>query len=311
MKNDYAIHPDFAKLPGFTLTFRQPLLGIINTIARIQCFFVKRSLEVELKNHTLRRPDGSALRVFTLTPPGVGDDAPALIYYHGGGFGITYAGLHITNCQRYAIESGCKIIFPDYRLAPKKPFPHGFDDCYRTLEWALQEASTLGIDARRIAVGGDSAGGAFAAGVAQKARDKALAAPCAQLLIYPVTDHTCSSESATVFVDVPVWNAASNKHMWAMYLKNVSTTAVPPYAAVSHGSTAGLPLAYVETAEFDPLRDEGQAYLAALKESDVEVVEHFVEGGVHGYDAMVNSTVTERGMQARVHFLKEAFARAH
>lgn len=310
MTAPYTIHPDFAKLPGFTLKFRQPLLGIINTIARIQCFFVKRSLNVALENHTLTRPDGSTLPVFTLTPPGVGDDAPALVYYHGGGFGITHAGLHITNCQRYAIESGCKILFTDYRLAPGKPFPYGFDDCYQTLEWALQNTSRLGIDPQRIAVGGDSAGGAFAAGVAQKARDEKLAAPCAQLLIYPVTDHTCSTESATAFVDVPVWNAVSNRHMWAMYLKNFPGDQPPAYAAAGHGSAANLPLSYVETAEFDPLRDEGQAYAKALKDNGVKVVEHYVAGGVHGYDAMVKSEVTQQGMQARIDFLKQAFSQA-
>ncbi|MFK7975448.1 MAG: alpha/beta hydrolase [Halioglobus sp.] len=307
MTTKHAIHADFAKLPGFTLKFKQPLLGLINTMAGVQCFFTKRSLTVELENHRLTRADGSTLKLFTLSPPGVGDSAPALIYYHGGGFGITYAGLHVTNCQRYAIESGCKVIFVEYRLAPKRPFPYGFDDCYQTLEWTLANASKLGIDRSRIAVGGDSAGGALAAGVAQKARDENLTDLCGQLLIYPVTDNTCSTQSATQFVDVPVWNAVSNRYMWDMYLKDFSGEQAPAYAAPGHGNTDNLSLCYVETAEFDPLRDEGRAYTASLKASGVDVVEHFAAGAVHGYDAMEESEVTQQGMQARVDFLRQAF----
>lgn len=308
MTTEYAIHADFAKLPGFTLKFKQPLLALINTMAKAQRYFTKRSLSVQLENHSLTRSDGSKLRVFTLTPPGVGDAAPVLVYYHGGGFGITYAGLHVTNCQRYAIESGCKIVFVEYRLAPKCAFPDGFDDCYQTLEWTLANAKTLGIDPQRIAVGGDSAGGALAAGVAQKARDKNLTDLCGQLLIYPVTDHTCSTESATQFDDVPVWNAISNRYMWAMYLKNFSGGDAPDYAAPGHGDTANLSLCYVETAEFDPLRDEGLAYSSALKADGVEVVDHFAAGAVHGYDAMEDSEITRQGMQARVDFLRQAFS---
>lgn len=308
MKNTYAIHQDFAKLPGFTLNFNRPLLWIINTLARIQCFFVKRALTATIENHTIARPDGTSLKVFTLTPPGVDQAAPALVYYHGGGFGITYAGLHVTNCERYAIESGCKIVFVDYHLAPQKPFPDGFDDCYLALEWTLREAAALGIDAHRVAVGGDSAGGAFAAGVAQKARDKQLGTLCGQLLIYPVTDHTCSTESATQFVDVPVWNALSNRHMWRMYLSRYGAGTAPAYAAPGHGSTEALPPSYVETAQFDPLRDEGQAYVQALRQSGVQVVEHFAEGAVHGYDAVEQSVVTQQGMQARIDFLRQIFS---
>ena len=111
---------------------------------------------------------------------------------------------------------------------PKHPFPAGFDDSYATLEWLVQSADKLGVDTSRIAVGGDSAGGALAAGVAQKSRDEPLVPLCAQLLVYPVLDNTCSTASATDFIDVPLWNAKSNRHMWDVYLSHYPGGEAPP-----------------------------------------------------------------------------------
>ena len=112
----------------------------------------------------------------------------------------------------------------------------------------MDNAAELGVDTGRVAVGGDSAGGAMSAGVAQKARDEMPGTLCAQMLIYPVTDNTCSTESATAFEDVPVFNAQSNRNMWEMYLSPYSAGSVPPYAAPGFGQLQDLPRAYVETA---------------------------------------------------------------
>jgi acetyl esterase len=310
MNKKYDIHPDFEKFPVVTLTFNVVLLWLINTVMKLQCFFVRRSLNLTIEHHLITRTDGSRLKIFTMTPHNLTTrvPAPALIYYHGGGFGITYASLHLKSCERYANETGCIVIFVPYRLAPKHPFPGGFDDCYASLEWGITKADSLGIDASRIAVGGDSAGGALAAGVAQKSRDEKLVRLCAQLLIYPVLDNTCSTPSATEFVDVPVWNARSNRHMWDMYLSRYRETAIPAYAAPGHGQLHHLPMTYVETAEFDPLRDEGLSYIAALQQQGIEVFINETKQTVHGYDAMAKSEISKRSMLARIAFLNQAFA---
>ena len=205
MSKKYNIHPDFARFPKITLKFGALQLWLINRLLKLQCFFVKRSLKLAVEDHTIARADGSRLKVFSMTPIGLTTPAPALVYYHGGGFGLTFSTAHLQTCQRYANEAGCMVIFVEYRLMPRHPFPAGFDDSYATLEWLIQKADDLGIDTNRIAVGGDSAGGALAAGVAQKSRDEGLAPLCAQLLVYPVLDNTCSTPSATDFVDVPLW----------------------------------------------------------------------------------------------------------
>lgn len=307
MNKKYDIHPDFARFPVTTFKFGALLLWLINALLKLHCFFVRRSLNLAIDDHPISRVDGSHLKVFTMTPHGLAKPAPALVYYHGGGFGISYASVHLQNCARYANEAGCIVVFVDYRLAPKYPFPGGFDDCYIALDWVVRQAGSLGIDASRIAVGGDSAGGALAAGVAQKARDERLVDLCAQFLIYPVLDHTCSTPSATDFVDVPLWNAASNRYMWKMYLSRYPSGEAPPYAAPGHGQLKDLPLSYVETAEFDPLRDEGRNHANDLRLQGVEVILNETKQTVHGYDGMAKSELAKGAMLERMAFLKNAF----
>jgi acetyl esterase len=307
MDKKYGIHPDFARFPVITLKFGAIALWLINTLSKLQCFFVKRALKLGVEEHAIARADGSRLTVFSMTPLGLAKPAPALIYYHGGGFGISYSGLHLQNCERYANEAGCVVLFVDYRLMPKHPFPAGFDDSYASLEWLVQSADKLGIDTSRVAVGGDSAGGALAAGVAQKARDEQLVPLCAQLLVYPVLDNTCSTVSATDFIDVPLWNAKSNRHMWDVYLSRYPDGETPPYAAPGHGLLQNLPLSYVETAEFDPLRDEGLKHISDLKAQGVEVVVNETRQTIHGYDGNAKSAIAKHSMLERIAFLQQSF----
>jgi len=307
MSDKYNIHPDFSKFPVLTLKFSPIILFLINLIMKIQRFFTKRHFDLKIDKHRVKRPDGSTIKVITMTPHGLAKPAPALVYYHGGGFAMTYASLHLESCERYANEAGCIVVFVEYRLAPKHPFPAGFDDCYTGLDWAVRQADGLGIDSSRIAVGGDSAGGAMAAGVAQKARDQHLVDLCAQLLIYPVLDSRCSTPSATDFVDVPLWNAISNRRMWEMYLSKNPGDQVPDYAAPGLGSIEGLPFTYVETAEFDPLRDEGLDYAKALQQQGTQVTVNETSRTVHGYDGNAKSELAKQSLLERIAFLQQAF----
>ena len=310
MNKKYDVHPDFAKIPVITFRFNPLLMAAIGALTRALTFLTKRSYDLDITRHKVTSDDGSVFPVIIMTPHGLQKPAPALVYYHGGAFAMPHASLHLENCERYANEAGCVVVFVDYRLAPKHPFPCGFNDCYASLQWTIQHAETLGIDIQRIAVGGDSAGGAFAAGVAQKAGDEGLVSLCAQLLIYPVLDNTCATVSATEFVDTPLWNAVSNHRMWQMYLSRYRDTLAPPYAAPAFGELSQLPLSYVETAEFDPLRDEGLHYASALERNGVSVVTNETRQTIHGYDANAKSDITKASMRKRIEFLKQAFSAA-
>jgi acetyl esterase/lipase len=243
-----------------------------------------------------------------IRPAHLKTSAPVLVYCHGGAFILKHSPQHIENAIRYAQEANCCVLFVDYRLAPKHPFPAGFDDCYATLVWARQNAEKFGFDNQRIAVGGDSAGAAIATGMAQKAAHEDKITLCGQLLVYPVTDSDCKTPSGTAFADVPPFKNFSRRAMWEAYLGQSPATAVPRYAAPLHGDLAGLAPAYVETGEYDPLRDEGADYANALTANGVEIDLNQTRGTVHGFDALVPaSKISQDAIARRVQFLRNIF----
>ena len=161
-----------------------------------------------------------------------------------------------------------------------------------------------------MALVGDSAGGALAAGVSQQALDRGENPVCAQILIYPVTDHETRTESARSFTDTPMWRTGSNLAMWKVYLRGSDPAAVPAYAAPLHrDSFAGLPPAFVEVAEFDPLRDEGIEYARALEAAGVATELREVKGGIHGYDLVEGSPTAEAVYKDRMAAIQRFFAR--
>jgi len=307
-RRKYPLHPDFDKLPVFNIRFNRVAVGLLNLLIRLTRGLARGRSEIVAEKAALTRPDGTDCNVL-LFRPGDGGGRPALLYYHGGAFALTWGGIHLGNAAAYARGSGCVTVFVDYRLGPKYPFPHGFNDCYRALEWTVERAGELGIDPQRIAVAGDSAGGALAVAVAQKARDTGLASLCGQMLIYPVIDNECRTASALEFVDTPMWTGLSNRRMWEMYLRDYPDE-LPPYAVPGKGGVRGLPATYIETAEYDPLRDEAIAFAEALRgRGNASVVINATQGTVHGYDAVAGSAVVQDSMRQRIAFLQRVFAR--
>ncbi|WP_279250564.1 alpha/beta hydrolase [Candidatus Marimicrobium litorale] len=308
MADKYSLHNDFKKVPVLNVKFSPLIIAPLNFLLRLTRVLAKRPEGVTIVPRSVTADDGEPIKVRVITPDNVQSDAPCLIYYHGGAFAMTFSSMHIENSARYARATGCIVVFVCYRLAMKNPFPDGFDDSYTALSWVVANARRLGVDQSRIAVGGDSAGGALAAGVAQKCRDKDLIQLCGQMLIYPVLDHRCGTTSATDFVDVPLWNAISNKRMWDMYLKNFNSSAPPLYATPGHGEVSNLPATYIETAEFDPLRDEGLNYAALLTAKKNILLLNETSGTIHGYDGYGKNEIVVASMQKRIDFLKTVFA---
>jgi acetyl esterase/lipase len=269
---------------------------------------------VVARTHAISVMGAPPLAVLEITPRDIGGPVPALIDFHGGGFFLSHAAFHLRAAERYALEARCRVFFPDYRLSTRATFPAAFDDCYATLAWVHGRAGELGVDPRRVALVGDSAGGALAAGVAQKAFDRGEHPVCAQVLVYPVTDHETKTESALRFTDTPLWRTGSNRSMWKMYLRGSEwartggRAAAPPYAAPLHRDRfAGLPPARVEIAEFDPLRDEGRLYAEALEKAGVPVNLRFVPGAIHGYDFVEGSPIGERVFAERIEAIRRFF----
>jgi len=216
--------------------------------------------------------------------------SPALVFFHGGAFVAGDLETEHLRCVTLARRSGVIVMSVDYRLAPEHPFPAALHDCYDALLWLHANAPAIGVDPARLAVGGSSAGGALAAAVALMARDCHGPSLTLQLLLYPVMDDRMETPSMRAFDDTPGWNAINSVHMWRHYLGALAagSEAVPAYAAPGRATDlAGLPPAYVLTAEFDPLRDEGIDYAGRLLQAGVPTELHQFPGAFHGFDVGV------------------------
>lgn len=298
--------PDYRRIPVFHFRFHPLLMWLMNLGVGLQRIprLVRPAQRVRHTRVNIARPDGTQLRARVLRPAGLADAAPLLLYLHGGAFALSYSAAHIDLCEQYVAGVGCVVLLVDYRLAPRHPFPAAFDDAFLALQWVLAQAPGLGVDAGRVGVAGDSAGGALAAGVAHKAHDLGMPIQ-AQLLVYPVVDDSCSTASATQFDNVPLWTATSNRRMWAMYL-GPHRQSPPQYAVPARRQhLVGLPPTYVETAEYDPLRDEGRNYAQALRAAGVHVTTKVTQGSVHGFDMVSHNSATRQAVAARIQFLKQ------
>lgn len=230
---------------------------------------------------------GGEIPIRIYTPDG---KAPfgALIYFHGGGWVLGNIEMTDQPCRLLAKAAGCVVVSVEYRLAPEHKFPAGPEDCYAATRWAAENAGSIGVDPARIAVGGTSAGGTLATVVAMMARDRGGPPIAYQLLVYPATTAALDTPSHREFArdNYYVLSRADMEWFWGQYL-NGDADRTNPYACPAHAKTLrGLPPAFVITAEYDPLRDEGEAYAARLREEGVTAALKRFDGVTHGFFGM-------------------------
>lgn len=268
--------------------------------------WIWRDKDISTKVETIKGYNDDLIEVFVMEPKNISTDN-CLIYYHGGGFFFEGAGYHYRNAKSYILNTPCKVMFVQYRLAPKNPFPIPTEDSYKALEWVLKNAGKLGISKGKIALGGDSAGGCLAAAVTQMARDRKLDVNIRfQLLIYPFVDQSMSSESNRKFTDTPMWNSTLSKHMAGGFIKDRNVENFI-YASPIEGCFDELPPAYIETAEFDCLHDDGINYANKLKNADIRVEVNETKGTMHGFDIVQNAKTTKAAVSERIKYMRRMF----
>ncbi len=216
-----------------------------------------------------------------------------LIYYHGGGFVIGNLETHDSTCRRLANKSHCQVIAIDYRLAPEHPFPAPIEDGVAAFRHIRDNAAAFGADAARIAVGGDSAGGAIAAVVCQICRD---AGPAFQMLIYPATDSSRESASRKAFAEGYFLTKELMDWFWKAYVPAGTDLADLRLSPLLARDFAGLPPAFVLTAGYDPLRDEGRAYADRLIEAGIKTTYANYPGTIHGFFSLTR--FLQQGLRA-------------
>jgi acetyl esterase len=219
--------------------------------------------------------------------PASAEPAPLLVFYHGGGWTIGDLDTHDALCRLTCRDADVHVLSIDYRLAPEHPAPAAVDDAYAAFRWAREHVGDLGAIPGKIAVGGDSAGGNLAAVVSQLARDDGGPMPVLQWLIYPRTDCTAKTRSLTLFADGFLLTKADIDWFEAKYLGGSGVEPTDPRVSPLLADTlSGLPPALIATAGFDPLRDEGDRYAAALRAAGTAVDLRSMGSLIHGFASL-------------------------
>jgi acetyl esterase len=272
---------------------RPPMESLTPAEARV-AFLASRAVLVpdapavgEVRELAAQGPAGAIpMRLYRPAPLAAGKLQPLLLYFHGGGWVVGDLDSHDVLCRSLALKTGATVIGVHYRMAPEAKFPAAVEDAIAALEWVSANATRIGIDANRIAVGGDSAGGNLSAVVSIHARDTGRPKLALQLLLYPATDLRAGYESYSRHAEQLPLKRATMDWFSAHYLRTEADKLDWRASPILAKSLAGVAPAHVITAGFDPLVDEGKAYADALAKAGVATKYSCYEGQIHGFMTM-------------------------
>ncbi|MCA1537316.1 alpha/beta hydrolase [Bradyrhizobium sp. NBAIM03] len=255
------------------------------SLAKLMQFARAEAPDVTTSDGRLPGPGGE-LPYRLYTPAGTEAPAPGFVFFHGGGLVAGSIATHERIAAALAHATDCRLVSVDYRLAPEHRFPAAVDDAIAATEWVAREAASLGIDADRLVIGGDSAGATLAAIVCQNAAQTAGLSIAAQCLICPVLDFEETSPSREAFAEGHLIDRATIEADLSDYLPDGIDPADPRVSPLRATRLTGLPTAIIHTAEYDPMRDEGNAYARKLLAAGVAVEHVCHDGMVHNFHAM-------------------------
>ena len=302
----YALDPELKKIARLKLPATLKLFPPMNIILSMsRC---RSDALVRVSRHRTPGYDGAVLQTLVIEPKHAEGDLPCLVFFHGGGFVLKASHAHYQIAKMYAERLPCKVVYADYRLLPKHPFPTPAEDGYHTYLWTLEHAATLHIHPDQIVIGGDSAGGNLALAVTLMARDRGTRIPRAALLIYPVTDRRMMTESMNAYTNAPVWNAKLTRLMWNAYLGRQLPERIEYASPIEAASLKDFPPTYLEVAQYDALRDDGVSLYHKLRQQGVACELHEIPGSCHGYETALQSTLLRTCMNQRITWLKSILA---
>ena len=305
-KTQYPISREFFPYSMFRPRIDRRFLKLMQTVLRTPGF-VYKDPDVDVSVRIIPSYNGGEIELLVFTPRGIAKPAPCLVYIHGGGFVFEGAWSHYRHVLNYAKSAECVVVYVRYRLAPEYPFPYPQEDCRSALCWVYEHAEEIGVDKDRIGIGGDSAGGTLSVTSCMMARDRGNRIPIFQLLIYPWLDDRNVSESYHKYTDTPMWNSSLSKDVGPLVNPDPSATPLAYRSPVEAESFQGLPPAYIEVAEFDPLHDDGIYYAELLGKAGIPAELHETKGTMHGFDAKIQAPTTQKMLESRIRFMRKAF----
>lgn len=240
-----------------------------------------------MQENSIKRSDGSRLRILVVYPKEHRAPSPGLLWMHGGGYGIGIPEQDYGYMDRFASSGNCVVISPDYRLSCEEPYPAALKDCYLALKWMKENAHKLGIRTDQLFIGGESAGGGLTAALAIYARDKKEISVAYQMPFYPMIDDRMITRSSQDN-HMPVWDSDSNKRAWKAYLGELfGTDNIPSYAAPSRETNLqGLPPCCTFAGTVEPFYDEIESYVNRLRAAGIQVDFREFHGCYHAFDIM-------------------------
>lgn len=304
---NYGIHEDFRNM-RFSVSLDRKIIPLEQLMTRALFNGSKNLPGVRSRKLRIEGFGGRKLGLEIFEPERRAGMLPCLLFFHGGAFVLNASMHHRQLACEYSRGAECKVVYVDYSLAPRFPFPQAQEESHAAYCWILGHHEELGIDPRRIGLCGDSAGGGLAAVLAQMIRDRGIAQPLFQMLFYPVLGRNIPTESKAAFTDTPLWNSVLNENMWQLYSGHCSGK--EPYLdALGHSDLSHLPDAWIEVAEFDCLRDEGALYAERIRERGNECELVLDKGAIHGFEFKFESPYVRKAVAKRIAYIRQKFGR--
>ena len=301
-KKKYAFADEY-KHQWVTLVTNTLAMRLYRPIASLMIACTRPQKDLETTSFEVAGTQGKKVKTKMFQPKGAKEALPCIIDFHGGAFCYKASPYQLNLAYLYAQNCHCKIVFPDYHLMPKYRFPHAFTDAEAVTEYVLENAESLGIRKDDIIVMGDSAGGALAAYMANRYGEKLKA----EVLLYPVTEYGMDDDSMKEYTDTPCWNSKRHKKLITMYLDGADLDEINDVAPLYSPIKETIPRAYVETAYFDCLRDQGVNYAKRLKNQGVDTLFIQTQGTPHGYDMNLKTSVSKKCIESRISFINSVF----
>lgn len=295
----YAISREFGIYRYFKPPFNNVMLRLSKVLLSLMPKGMSGGKELEISKRKIECSDKKSIGAYVIRPKTHDGMQPAILFLHGGGFVFKAAQYHYALAKFYALQTNRTVIFVDYRLAFESEFGRTVEDCFDAYEDTLKNADELKIDKSEILFVGDSAGAYLCLSLLDLCKKRGLPLPKKQMLVYPVVDPKMTTESMKMFVNTPSWNAKLNKKMWAMFSKG--RTVYNPL----NEDLSFFPPTFIETAEFDCLRDEAELLARKLRGSGVECELSETKGTMHGFDIRLKAQTTISAIEKRIAFLKD------